>query len=62
MYLALTGESLKAEDVVHAGLATHFVKSSDIDDLYKRLIQVEYDPESVDWAIRERSSFDRSSS
>jgi enoyl-CoA hydratase/carnithine racemase len=37
-YLALTGARLKAEDLIHTGIATHYIKSNQIDELRKCLI------------------------
>eukprot|EP00051_Salpingoeca_urceolata_P014105 m.178554 g.178554 ORF g.178554 m.178554 type:complete len:381 (+) comp17982_c1_seq2:409-1551(+) len=37
MYLALTGARLKGEDLVHAGIATQFVPSDNLDDLETKL-------------------------
>ncbi|KAL0083547.1 ClpP/crotonase-like domain-containing protein [Phycomyces blakesleeanus] len=40
-YLGLTGFRLKAVDVLYAGIATHFVPSSRLEDLEKRLSEIE---------------------
>jgi enoyl-CoA hydratase/carnithine racemase len=37
-YLALTGARLKAEDLIYTGIATHYIKSNQIDELRKCLI------------------------
>ena len=37
-YLALTGSILKAEDLLYAGIATHYVKSNQLDELKQALI------------------------
>lgn len=37
-YLALTGARLKAEDLIYAGIATHYIQSNQIDELRKCLI------------------------
>ncbi|KNC79694.1 hypothetical protein SARC_07921 [Sphaeroforma arctica JP610] len=41
MYLALTGNRLKAADVYHAGLATHYVPKDQLTDLTADLVSVE---------------------
>lgn len=38
-YLALTGARLSAEDLVYAGIATHYVKSNQIEDLKNALVE-----------------------
>eukprot|EP00977_Amphora_coffeiformis_P020307 scaffold8058_cov158-Amphora_coffeaeformis.AAC.1 len=38
VYLALTGQRLKARDLLHCGIATHYVPSAKLDDLEKALI------------------------
>lgn len=38
-YLALTGKRLGAADLVHTGLATHYVPASRLDDLQKALVE-----------------------
>jgi 3-hydroxyisobutyryl-CoA hydrolase len=40
IYLALTGYRLKSTDVLHSGVATHFVKSSLITELEKDLLSL----------------------
>jgi 3-hydroxyisobutyryl-CoA hydrolase len=48
MWLALTGARLKGEDVVKAGVATHYVRSERLKDLEKQLAGVKTaDPDSV---------------
>lgn len=37
-YLALTGARLKAEDLIYAGIATHYVKSNHLEELKRSLI------------------------
>ena len=37
-YLALTGARLKAEDLIYAGIATHYVKSNKLEELKRALI------------------------
>lgn len=37
-YLALTGEQLKAPELLHTGLATHYVPSSKLNDLEDALV------------------------
>lgn len=37
-YLALTGSILKAEDLIYAGIATHYVKSNQLDELKLALV------------------------
>ncbi|ORX80819.1 mitochondrial short-chain enoyl-coenzyme A hydratase 1-like protein [Basidiobolus meristosporus CBS 931.73] len=39
-YLALTGERLKGEDTLYAGIATHFVPAARLEALEKRLCQL----------------------
>ncbi|ETO24816.1 hypothetical protein RFI_12341 [Reticulomyxa filosa] len=46
MFLGLTGHRLKGSDVLHAGIATHFVPQSRVLEMEKKLIQTKY-PESV---------------
>jgi len=41
MYLALTGARLKGEDVVKAGVATHYVPSENVDELIAALATVD---------------------
>ncbi len=38
-YLALTGGRLAAEDLIYAGIATHYVKSENLDDLKRALAE-----------------------
>ncbi|VDM65685.1 unnamed protein product [Strongylus vulgaris] len=40
-YLALTGYRLQGADAFHAGLATHYVPSSKLDDLQKKLVSLD---------------------
>ena len=55
-YLALTGAQLKGVDVLRAGIATHFVPSERLDDLEKRLCELDNaDPLMIDSAIEEFS-------
>ena len=37
-YLALTGSILKAEDLLYAGIATHYIKSNQLDELKRALV------------------------
>jgi len=37
-YLALTGARLKAEDLIYAGIATHYVKSNQLEELKRALV------------------------
>jgi len=37
-YLALTGARLKAEDLMYAGIATHYVKSNQLEDMKRALV------------------------
>ncbi|CAO3656453.1 unnamed protein product [Mucor hiemalis] len=54
VYLALTGHSLKAEDVVFAGLATHFVPSSELEALGEKLSRLrDFSVDAIDSAIQE---------
>ena len=41
MYLALTGHRLKAADLIHAGIATHFVPSGRLNDLVSTLSAIQ---------------------
>lgn len=43
MYLALTGDRLKGEDVFHSGIATHFVPSNSVPGLLLKLNEAETD-------------------
>ncbi|CCD68384.1 3-hydroxyisobutyryl-CoA hydrolase, mitochondrial [Caenorhabditis elegans] len=53
MYLALTGYRLLGADAFHAGLATHFVESSELAKLEKELVNIKDVTEnSVDEVIR----------
>lgn len=42
-YLALTGARLTAEDLMYAGIATHYVKSNQLEELKKALINASAD-------------------
>ncbi|KAG1461056.1 hypothetical protein G6F46_005756 [Rhizopus delemar] len=54
VYLALTGRSLKGEDVYLSGFATHFVHSSKLKDLEACLAEItDYDLESINCIIEE---------
>ncbi|ETN78364.1 enoyl-CoA hydratase/isomerase family protein [Necator americanus] len=54
LYLALTGYRLQGADAFHAGLATHFVPSSKLGDLQKKLLSLDaVTDKTVDTAIRE---------
>ncbi|VDL73264.1 unnamed protein product [Nippostrongylus brasiliensis] len=53
-YLALTGYRLKGADAFHSGLATHYVPSSKLADLQKKLLSLDnVTHKSVDAIIRE---------
>ncbi|KAI8393877.1 ClpP/crotonase-like domain-containing protein [Radiomyces spectabilis] len=53
-YLALTGESIKAEDVLFSGIATHFVPSSRLEALEARFAELDNaDNEMVNNIIEE---------
>ncbi|ETN97906.1 hypothetical protein RFI_39620 [Reticulomyxa filosa] len=52
MYLGLTGHRLKGSDVLHAGIATHFVPQQHVADMEKRLLHTKY-PESVPCILNE---------
>lgn len=53
MYLALTGYRLLGADAFHAGLATHFVPSSELGKLEKELVSLkDVSENSVDEVIR----------
>ena len=49
-YLALTGARLKAEDLIYAGIATHYVNSNHLDELKRCLIAASeiYDSSKLD--------------
>jgi len=52
-YLALTGFRLKGRDVQKAGIATHFVESSKLDDLEKELLELKpASPEQIAQVIQ----------
>lgn len=54
LYLALTGYRLYGADAYHAGLATHYVASSRLEDLQTKLLSMErVTHEKVDTLIRE---------
>ncbi|OAD79235.1 hypothetical protein PHYBLDRAFT_176636 [Phycomyces blakesleeanus NRRL 1555(-)] len=61
-YMAMTGNSVKGEDVLFSGLATHFVPSSRLSALESRLAEIDSaDPEIISDAIEEFSAeFDSS--
>ncbi|VDK68778.1 unnamed protein product [Cylicostephanus goldi] len=53
-YLALTGYRLQGADALHAGLATHYVPSSKLEELQKKLVSLDDVTEkTVEAAIRE---------
>ena len=56
-YLALTGARLKAEDLMYAGIATHYVKSDRLDELKRALIESSRDDKSSDCVARVLMSF-----
>ncbi len=45
-YLALTGARLKAEDLIYAGIATHYVKSNRLEELKRCLVAATEDDDS----------------
>ena len=52
-YLALTGARLKGDDLIYAGIATHYVKSERLEELKRALIEsTTDDPHSGDSAAR----------
>lgn len=46
-YLALTGAILKAEDLMYAGIATHFVKSNQLEELKQALVVASKEQDDV---------------
>jgi len=52
MFLGMTGHRLKGSDVLHAGLATHFVPQQRLMDLEKKLLHTKY-PESTPCILSE---------
>ena len=46
LYLALTGARLKADDLLYAGIATHYVPSTKLHDLKESLIEASLIDES----------------
>lgn len=40
-FLGMTGLSIQAEDALYAGLATHFIASDSLDEIYKNLIKAQ---------------------
>ncbi|KAF7725287.1 hypothetical protein EC973_000297 [Apophysomyces ossiformis] len=58
-YLAMTGNTIKGEDVLFAGLATHFVPSSRLNALETRLAELDSaEPDHIDAAIEEFAATD----
>ncbi|KAI7869753.1 ClpP/crotonase-like domain-containing protein [Spinellus fusiger] len=56
-YLGLTGQRLKASDVMYAGIATHYVPSSRLDELEKSLTKIDQrNHKAVNAAIEEYSA------
>lgn len=45
-YLALTGAKLKADDLIYAGIATHYVKSNRLEELKRCLVAATEDDDS----------------
>ncbi|KAG0168581.1 hypothetical protein DFQ28_004707 [Apophysomyces sp. BC1034] len=61
-YLAMTGNTIKAEDVLFSGIATHFVPSARLGALEDRLAEIDSaDPELINGAIEEFAAEDDSS-
>ena len=56
-YLALTGARLKVEDLIYAGIATHFVKSDQLDELKRALIESSESDRSSDCVASVLMSF-----
>ncbi|KAI9304868.1 ClpP/crotonase-like domain-containing protein [Cunninghamella echinulata] len=53
-YLAMTGQTIKSHDVYYAGLASHFVPSSKLDELESLLIKLDTDDhEQINSVINE---------
>ncbi|ORX88709.1 ClpP/crotonase [Basidiobolus meristosporus CBS 931.73] len=53
-YLALTGDRLKGEDTLYAGIATHYVPAARLDALEERLCELDTsDPEVINLAIED---------
>lgn len=48
-YLALTGARLEAEDLVYAGIATHYVKSNHLKELKHALVDASESDDSSKW-------------
>ncbi|CAL4974028.1 unnamed protein product [Urochloa decumbens] len=57
-YLALTGARLNAKEMISAGLATHFVSSEKLEELEKRLLNLDSGDESTVRAVIEEFSTD----
>jgi 3-hydroxyisobutyryl-CoA hydrolase len=57
-YLALTGARLNAKEMIAAGLATHFVLSEKLEELERRLLNVNTGDESAIRAVIEEFSTD----
>ncbi|KAL6845562.1 hypothetical protein ACP4OV_025057 [Aristida adscensionis] len=57
-YLALTGARLNAKEMISAGLATHFVPSEKLEELEKRLLNMNTGDESAVRAVIEEFSTD----
>jgi len=57
-YLALTGARLSAKEMISAGLATHFVSSEKLEELEKRLLDLDTGAESAVRAVIEEFSTD----
>ncbi|KAF8663715.1 hypothetical protein HU200_055036 [Digitaria exilis] len=57
-YLALTGARLNAKEMISAGLATHFVSSENLEELEKRLLNLDSGDESAVRAVIEEFSTD----
>jgi len=59
-FLALTGERLKGEDCLHAGVATHMCKREQLADLRKELMLVESEKDVEDVLRKYDSDFKKS--
>jgi enoyl-CoA hydratase/carnithine racemase len=57
-YIALTGARLKANDLMYSGLATHYLASEQLDDLYNALSMVKNNSSSSSSSSNSSSSID----
>jgi len=62
-YLALTGNTLKGDDLIYAGIATHYVKSHQLKELQSAIVDASNDNNDMlgDCAASVLESFDHSS-